>query len=192
MKLVVFGLTVSSSWGNGHATLWRGLLTALAKRGHRVTFFERDVPYYAFHRDCTELPGHRLILYREWSEVLPLARAELAEADAGIEHDQLEGVLVAACGPETIPVADERAIGGEVAPECPAVVEPHGDDPAGVRDVARPLLAVGHAAAEVDRLGHIASRCGSRGAPRSATASVRTRTRRRRAGCRPAHRPSSP
>lgn len=84
MKLVVFGLTVSSSWGNGHATLWRGLLTALAKRGHRVTFFERDVPYYAFHRDCTDIPGHRLILYREWREVLPLARAELAEADAGM------------------------------------------------------------------------------------------------------------
>ncbi|HYH45791.1 MAG TPA: glycosyltransferase, partial [Thermoanaerobaculia bacterium] len=84
MKLVVFGLTVSSSWGNGHATLWRGLLTALAWRGHRVTFFERDVPYYAFHRDCTDVPGHRLILYREWSEALPLARAELAEADAGM------------------------------------------------------------------------------------------------------------
>jgi spore maturation protein CgeB len=84
VKLVVFGLTVSSSWGNGHATLWRGLLTALARRGHRVTFFERDVPYYAFHRDCTDFPGHRLVLYREWSEALPLARAELADADAGM------------------------------------------------------------------------------------------------------------
>ena len=51
MKLVIFGLTVSSSWGNGHATLWRGLLRALAKRGHIVVFFERDAPYYAAHRD---------------------------------------------------------------------------------------------------------------------------------------------
>ena len=39
MKLVIFGLTISSSWGNGHATLWRALLHALRERGHRVTFF---------------------------------------------------------------------------------------------------------------------------------------------------------
>ena len=45
MRIVVFGLTVSSSWGNGHATLWRGLIRALPRRGHAVTFFERGVPY---------------------------------------------------------------------------------------------------------------------------------------------------
>ena len=54
MKLVIFGLTVSSSWGNGHATLWRGLCRSLARRGHRVIFFERDVPYYAMNRDLYE------------------------------------------------------------------------------------------------------------------------------------------
>lgn len=47
MKLVVFGLTISSSWGDGHATLWRGLARALVARGHRFVFFERDVPNYA-------------------------------------------------------------------------------------------------------------------------------------------------
>ena len=51
MRFVVFGLTISSSWGNGHATPWRGLCRALAARGHDVTFFERDTPYYAAHRD---------------------------------------------------------------------------------------------------------------------------------------------
>ena len=51
MKLVIFGLALSSSWGNGHATLWRGLVRALAEQGHRVTFFEKDVPYYAANRD---------------------------------------------------------------------------------------------------------------------------------------------
>ena len=51
MQLVIFGLTVSSSWGNGHATMWRGLCNALSRRGHKVIFFERDVPYYAQHRD---------------------------------------------------------------------------------------------------------------------------------------------
>jgi spore maturation protein CgeB len=84
MNLVVFGLTVSSSWGNGHATLWRGLIRGLASLGHRVTFFERDVPYYAAHRDLHELPGCKLVLYPGWSEVLPVARSELRAADVAI------------------------------------------------------------------------------------------------------------
>jgi spore maturation protein CgeB len=84
MKLVIFGLSVSSSWGNGHATLWRGLISALAASGHRVTFFERDVPYYASHRDLCELPGGRLVLYRAWDETVHTAMAELSEADAAI------------------------------------------------------------------------------------------------------------
>ncbi len=73
MKIVVFGLTVSSSWGNGHATLWRGLLRALARRGCCVVFFEYDVPYYAMNRDFFEVPGGELVLYPDWSEVRPLA-----------------------------------------------------------------------------------------------------------------------
>lgn len=84
MKLVVFGLTVSSSWGNGHATLWRGLWRALARRGHRIEFFEKDVPYYAAHRDVTELPGGTLHLYQSWDEALPEARRELADADVAM------------------------------------------------------------------------------------------------------------
>jgi GNAT superfamily N-acetyltransferase len=75
MRWVVFGLTVSSSWGNGHATLWRGLIRALHRRGHHVTFFERDVPYYRAHRDLTELPeGGQLVLY---SGELPASRVDL-------------------------------------------------------------------------------------------------------------------
>ncbi|MBP0443612.1 glycosyltransferase [Roseomonas sp. SSH11] len=85
MRLVVFGLAVSSSWGNGHAALWRALISALTADGHRVTFFERDVPYYAEHRDLHGLPdGGELVLYRDWAEVLPRARRALAEADAGM------------------------------------------------------------------------------------------------------------
>ena len=67
MRIVIFGLAVSSSWGNGHAALWRGLIYALHAAGHHVTFFERDVPYYAGDRDLTELPGGgELVLYSEW------------------------------------------------------------------------------------------------------------------------------
>jgi spore maturation protein CgeB len=84
MKLVIFGLTVSSSWGNGHATIWRGLIGALARRGHQVVFFERDVPYYANHRDLTTIPGGELILYPDWASVAPLAMRHLTDADVGM------------------------------------------------------------------------------------------------------------
>lgn len=84
MKLVIFGLSISSSWGNGHATLWRALCRALIARGHYVTFFERDVPYYAAHRDLYELPGGRLVLYRDWNEIRSVAETELGDADVGM------------------------------------------------------------------------------------------------------------
>src|SRR4051812_30694967 len=84
MKLVVFGLTVSSTWGNGHATLWRGLLQALARRGWHVVFFEHDVPYYAMNRDLYEIPGGELILYSDWAEIAGEARRHVAEADAAM------------------------------------------------------------------------------------------------------------
>jgi spore maturation protein CgeB len=84
MKLVIFGLTISSSWGNGHATLWRGLSRALIRRGHRVVFFERDVPYYAAHRDFQELPGGSLILYPDWGSAQSRAARELADADVAM------------------------------------------------------------------------------------------------------------
>jgi spore maturation protein CgeB len=81
MKLVVFGLSVSSSWGNGHATLWRGLIRALAALGHRVVFYERDVPYYADHRDLVQLFDGELRLYSSWEEVLSSARRDVDDAD---------------------------------------------------------------------------------------------------------------
>ena len=70
MRIHIFGLTVSSSWGNGHATLWRGLIRALVAAGHDVTFWERDVPYYAQHRDLHALAGASLRLYADWADVL--------------------------------------------------------------------------------------------------------------------------
>jgi spore maturation protein CgeB len=84
MKLVVFGLSVSSSWGNGHAVLWRALIRALTSGGHFVVFFERDVPWYAQHRDLHAIEGGRLVLYPSWEEIQPEARRELADADAAV------------------------------------------------------------------------------------------------------------
>ena len=98
MRVVIFGLTVSSSWGNGHATLWRGLLRAMAERGHTVTFFEKDVPYYRDARDLTELPGGgTLRLYDTLAAVRAQAERALGEADLAIVSSYCpEGAAVAA------------------------------------------------------------------------------------------------
>lgn len=84
MKIVIFGLTISSSWGNGHATLWRGLCKNLIRMGHDIVFFERDVAYYAGARDLHELPGGRLQLYGRWEDIRGQAESDAAEADAVI------------------------------------------------------------------------------------------------------------
>lgn len=85
MRIVIFGLTVSSSWGNGHATLWRSLISAMILRGHTVCFFERDVSYYADTRDMRSLPeGGELIIYSGVAEVVEYARDKLAVADLAI------------------------------------------------------------------------------------------------------------
>src|SRR6266511_1917055 len=84
MKLVVFGLTISSSWGNGHATLWRGLCRVLTRHRHRVVFFEHDVPYYAAARDLYEIPGGDLVLYDAWDAVCSRAAREINDADVAI------------------------------------------------------------------------------------------------------------
>lgn len=84
MKIIIFGLSISSAWGNGHATLLRGLFRALYEQGHEVHFFERDVPYYASHRDVESLPYAHLHLYSDWNENLPQAKLQLADADAAM------------------------------------------------------------------------------------------------------------
>ena len=84
MKIVVFGLTISSSWGNGHATLWRGLSRALHGLGHSMVFFERDVHYYARHRDASSITGCDLRLYADWPSALAEAEREVSRSDLAI------------------------------------------------------------------------------------------------------------
>jgi spore maturation protein CgeB len=80
MKLVFLGLSITSSWGNGHATNYRALLGALDRAGHDVVFLERDVPWYAANRDLAAPPWGRTILYRSPAE-LEAHQSELAGAD---------------------------------------------------------------------------------------------------------------
>jgi nucleoside-diphosphate-sugar epimerase/spore maturation protein CgeB len=83
MKLVVLGLTLSSSWGNGHATTYRALLKAFAARGHDVLFLERDKPWYANHRDLGDADYCDLAFYSSVTD-LDRWREEIARADAVI------------------------------------------------------------------------------------------------------------
>ena len=57
--IVILGLSITSSWGNGHATTYRGTGRELAARGHDVLFLERDVPWYAANRDLPPPPYGR-------------------------------------------------------------------------------------------------------------------------------------
>ncbi len=76
-KLVVFGLSISSSWGNGHAIPFRGLCSQLRQRGWEITFFERDVEWYRSNRDLSNPDYCELRFYDGWP-----AEAEHAVAAA--------------------------------------------------------------------------------------------------------------
>jgi len=96
MRVVVLGLSLSSSWGNGHATTYRALLRAFAARGHSVLFLERDVPWYAGHRDLPAPDFLRLALYPDLA-ALEGWREEIAAADAVIVGSYVpDGVAVGA------------------------------------------------------------------------------------------------
>jgi spore maturation protein CgeB len=83
-KLVILGLTITSSWGNGHATTYRALVKALARRGHDILFLERDVPWYREHRDFAASPFVRVALYESVSELKRRFASAVADADAVI------------------------------------------------------------------------------------------------------------
>ena len=83
MRLVFLGLSLSSSWGNGHATTYRALLRALAARGHDLTFLEYDKPWYAENRDLPD-PGFCRLRFYDSVQALDRFRADIARADAVI------------------------------------------------------------------------------------------------------------
>ncbi len=82
MRVVIIGLTITSSWGNGHATTYRALVRALARRGHDVLFLEHDKPWYAASRDLPRPPYGATRLYRDLGELQEAYRDAVAEADA--------------------------------------------------------------------------------------------------------------
>jgi spore maturation protein CgeB len=84
MKLTIFGLSITSSWGNGHATTFRALCQALARRGHRIVFFEHNLEWYQNNRDLPHPPYCDLRLFGNWKDVLPAVRKELEDSDVAM------------------------------------------------------------------------------------------------------------
>jgi spore maturation protein CgeB len=81
MDIVILGLSITSSWGNGHATTYRGLVRGLAARGHRVLFLERDAPWYAGNRDEPHPRGCRTELYTSLEDLRARFERSVARAD---------------------------------------------------------------------------------------------------------------
>lgn len=81
LRIVILGLSITSSWGNGHATTYRGLVRELTARGHDILFLERDVPWYASNRDLPRPQHGRTALYLDLAELKRRFTAEVEEAD---------------------------------------------------------------------------------------------------------------
>lgn len=84
MRFCFFGLTITSSWGNGHATPYRAILRALHRLGHAVHFFEKDTPYYGSHRDFDCCDYCDLTIYPDWDAIRTQALAAAAASDVVI------------------------------------------------------------------------------------------------------------
>jgi spore maturation protein CgeB len=84
MKITIFGLSITSSWGNGHATTFRALCQALQRRGHRIVFFERDQEWYAGNRDLPGPPYCEVRIFETWQEIRPTVRSELQDTDVAL------------------------------------------------------------------------------------------------------------
>src|SRR5688572_11948202 len=95
LRIVIIGLSITSSWGNGHATTYRGLVRELSRRGHDVVFLEHDKPWYASNRDMANPPFGRTALYPGVAELKDRFANDVRSADLVIVGSYVpEGVAV--------------------------------------------------------------------------------------------------
>ena len=84
MRIVILGLSITSSWGNGHATTYRGLVRELTAAGHDVLFLERDQPWYAANRDLPRPPFGETQVYKSLAQLKRRFANDLRDADCVI------------------------------------------------------------------------------------------------------------
>jgi len=95
LRIVILGLSITSSWGNGHACTYRALVRAMAEREHDVLFLERDVEWYASNRDLPDPPYSRTRLYGSLDELDSRWRSETEGADCVIVGSYVpDGIVV--------------------------------------------------------------------------------------------------
>jgi spore maturation protein CgeB len=95
LNITILGLSITSSWGNGHATTFRALVKELNKAGHQVTFLERDVPWYASNRDLAQPDFCKLFLYQDLNDLEQQHLEVVKSADLVIVGSYVpEGVAV--------------------------------------------------------------------------------------------------
>jgi spore maturation protein CgeB len=97
MRIVILGLSITSSWGNGHANIYRGLVRELSASGHKILFLERDMPWFAQNRDLPEPPHCRTYLYSSIPELKKKFTQDITDAEC---------VIVGSCVPEGATVGD--------------------------------------------------------------------------------------
>lgn len=106
MKIVIFGLAITSSWGNGHATTYRSLCKALARRGHQIHFVEKDVEWFRDNRDMPRPEFCKVHLYTDWKESERTLIRLIKDADAVVvgsyfpdASDAIDALLASVRGP---------------------------------------------------------------------------------------------
>lgn len=95
MKIVIYGLTITSSWGNGHGTTYRSLSKALAEMGHRIHFIEKDVEWYRSNRDLPQPEFCSVQLYDSWADNAESLLQASKDADAIVIGSYFPDAIVA-------------------------------------------------------------------------------------------------
>ncbi len=103
MKIIIYGLTITSSWGNGHATTYRSLVKALRRRGHEIHFIEKDVEWYRNNRDLPHPEFCSVHIYNDWNE-----------SSAGLlrKSDDADAIIIGSYFPDAIAATREMLHSG--------------------------------------------------------------------------------
>ena len=126
MRIAFYGSSLLSSYWNGAATYYRGMVRDLAARGHHVTFYEPDALDRQSHRDIEPPPWAEVRVYAATGDALRAVMAEAARADVvvktsgvGVFDDELIGGVMAAARPDAIRIfwdVDAPATLAEIVP----------------------------------------------------------------------------
>jgi len=92
MRFAFFGSSLVSAYWNGAATYYRGLLKALAERGHRVRFFEPDAFERQAHRDMADPDWAQVTVFQPTVEAMEGALQAASDADVLVKFSGV-GVL---------------------------------------------------------------------------------------------------